>query len=293
MQQSQSQYQSFPPGVFGAGLGAPASGGFTPSCSQSSTFLAAATGITLTADKTNYDTMICGLVSDSEWNFDVLYIWAAPSATNAALINLANPGTYNGTTSGTVSFSAYNGYTGNGSTFYIDTGFNTSTAPSPNYTQNNANFGVYDLTNRSSGGGQYNAGNFGNSNTFLNDYQFSQAQAGINNGSSGIAVSVSSTQGLWNVTRPTLVSSSLFLNDSETAVQTVVDTTGSLNNNNFYFFAANGPPAELFTSSQLAAGWIGKGLAAADSCKISRRINTYMKNLATPINVFTNGGSAC
>src|ERR1700733_1014163 len=124
--------------------------GFTPSCSQSSTFLAAATGVTLAADKTNYDSLICGLVSDGEWNFDVLYIWAAPTQTNASLVNLAKPGTFNGTTSGTISFSAYVGYTGDNSSFSIDSGLNptsatsTNCAGSPCFTQNSGSIGVYN-----------------------------------------------------------------------------------------------------------------------------------------------------
>src|SRR5258706_278504 len=67
------------------GVGKPAAGGgFSPSCTESSNFLARATGITLTADKTNYDTLICGVVTDglccaaTGGVLDGLYIWAAP-----------------------------------------------------------------------------------------------------------------------------------------------------------------------------------------------------------------------
>src|SRR3974390_3125511 len=69
----------------GAGKGAPG-GAFTPSCSQSSNFLARATGVTSNTDKTNYDTMICGLVTDGVWSkLDALYVFAAVDRTTAKL----------------------------------------------------------------------------------------------------------------------------------------------------------------------------------------------------------------
>lgn len=271
----------------GAGLGAPSSGGgFTPSCSQSSTFLTAATGVTLTADKTNYDTMICGLVTDGNFSgLDVLYIFAAPTQSNAALINLANPGTFNGTTRGTVSFTAYQGYTGDASTFYVDSGFNPSTASSPNFVQNSATVGVYDLTNRSSGGN--NQWQAGNGNTNLAVLSFGAFTAEINSGTS-MGGANSNANGSYNMTRTSSSLESIFENSSETAVTSASDTSQSPSNANIVFF---GDTPALFSSDQLAAGWIGKGVTAVNSCKINNRINTYMASLSSPINVYSN--SAC
>jgi hypothetical protein len=60
-------------------------GGFTPSCSQSSAFLARTSGLD-TTHKTAYDTLICGLVTDALWSsLDALYIFATADATTAGL----------------------------------------------------------------------------------------------------------------------------------------------------------------------------------------------------------------
>lgn len=272
-------------------------GGFTPSCAQSSTFLAAATGVTLTADKTNYDTLICGMVSDGVWNFDVFYIWAAPTQATA-LINLANPGTFNGTTNGTVNFTAYQGYTGDGSTFYIDTGFNPTTATLPNFVQNSATVGAYDLTNRSTGTSMWAVGctvgacasgplfapyNGGNLNAFLNSTTAVGAGGPV------------SAQGAWNLTRTNATHAAVFLNSSETTVSFNTDTSTAATNANVIFFGFN--TGFGLTTDQLAAGWIGKGVGSeiggsgTDSCKINNRINTYMASLSAPKNVYSN--SAC
>lgn len=272
--------------------------GFTPSCSQSTTALAALVpaGVTLTADKTNYDTTICGLVSDGVWNFDVLYIWAAPTQA-AALINLANPGTFNGTTTGSVSFAAYQGFTGDGSTFYLDSGFNPTTATTPNYVQNSATVGVYILTNRSSG---VNVWNIGCSVGACTGGPLFFAYAGGNvsitiNSATAAATASASSQGAWNGTRTTSIGSAVFLNSGETAVSQTTDISISAANANIIFWGFN--TGFGLVTDQMAAGWIGNGVGGVNigdgvnSCKINNRINTYMANLAAPQNVYSN--SAC
>lgn len=286
-------------GLMFPGPGTPASsGGFTPSCSQSSTFLAAATGVTLTADKTNYDTLICGLVLDGVWNFDVLYIWAAPTQATA-LINLANPGTFNGTTNGTVSFAAYQGFTGDGSTFYIDSGFNPSTAPSPNYVLNSATVGAYILNARSSGSNIWNVGCTVGACTngpLFSAYNSSAPYLTINSANTLGGAAPTSSQGAWNGTRGNSTDLAIFLNSGETpTAQSNVATSVAVGTANIIFFGFN--TGFGLVTDQMAAGWITKGVgnsgagSGTNSCKINNRINTYMATLASPKNVYSN--SAC
>ena len=271
------------------GVGKPAAGGFTPSCSQSSAFLAAATTVTLTADKTRYDTLICGLVSDGVWNFDALYIWAAPDQTSA-LINLANPGTFNGTTHGTVSFSAYNGYTGDTSTFYIDTGFNPTTATTPNYTQNSASYGAYVLTSRITTHNWWAIGNAsGSSNEIFSPLSGGAGGNAQLNSTSSFNLNNANAQGAFNITRTTSSQELAYINSAESAAGFTSDTSSAPVNTNIIFFAFS--TGFGWTGDQMAAGWVSKGLAATDSCKINNRINTYMQTLTSPINVYSN--SAC
>lgn len=273
----------------GAGLGAPASG-FTPSCTPSSTFLAAATGVTLTADKTNYDTLICGLNTDGNLTgLDVLYIWAAPSATNAALINLANPGTFNGTVHATLTFSAYNGYTGDHNTGYIDTGFNPTTATSPNYVQNSATFGVYVLSSRTTNQNWWAIGNVAaSSGELFAPYNSTGGTAQLNSATQ-FSVNNANAQGAYNITRVNSSQEGSYINSGESFSGNTSDTSSAPINTNIIFFAFQ--PAFGNTGDQMAAGWIGKGVSAVNSCKINNRINTYMASLASPINVYSN--SAC
>lgn len=290
------------------GPGTPASsgGGFTPSCAQSSTFLAAATGVTLPADKMNYDTLICGLVSDGVWNFDVLYIWAAPTQATA-LINLANPGTFNGTTGVVVGscgsppcFTAYQGFTGDASTFYIDSGFNPTTATSPNFVQNSANVGAYILSARATGNLQWAVGCAASGCATSPGPLFAPSNGGSTTGAlnsaTGTTGSSSSAQGSWNVSRVSSSHESTFLNSAESEVSGASDTSAAVENGDILFFTLL--TGFGFTSDQIAAGWIGKGVGGAspgtdgvNSCKINNRINTYMATLASPKNVYSN--SAC
>lgn len=281
----------------GAGKGAPGGGGFTPSCAQSSTFLAAATDVTLTADKMNYDTTICGVAADFGGTLptDVWYIWAAPTQATA-LINVANPGTFNGTLHGTVSFTAYQGFTGDGSTFYIDSGFNPSTATSPNFVQNSATVGVYVLTNRTTPATVWNVG-CASGGCSPPGPLFSVLNSGGNmNGSINSATAAQTTsataQGAWNLTRTTAVGDAIFLNSSENPAAQSADTSVSVSTVDIIFFGFNSGFG--LTSDQMAAGWIGQGVGGVNpsdgvkSCKINNRINTYMATLATPKNVYSN-----
>jgi len=289
--------QGFFGGCFNCGNGPFASGSFTPSCSQSSTFLAAATGVTLTADKTNYDTLICGLVSDGVWNFDVLYIWAAPDLATSK-INLANPGTFNATTSGTVSFAAYQGFTGDGSTFSISSGFNPTTATSPNFVQNSATVGVYILTNRTTPATMWNVGCSVGGCTdgplFSAFSNVSTTTVSINSTTTSSNPALT-TQGAWNATRTTSAGEAVFRNSSKTSFSGGVDTSVAPTNANVIFFGFNGGFG--LTTDQMAAGWIGVGVggtgagSGVNSCKINNRINTYMATLSSPKNVYSN--SAC
>lgn len=270
--------------------------GFTPSCSQSSTFLAAAAGVILTADKTNYDTLICGLVSDGVWTFDALYIWAAPDQTTA-LINLANPGTFNGTTNGTVSFAAYQGFTGDGSTFYINSGFNPSTAVSPNFVQNSATVGVYILTSRASAANVWNVGcSVGAcaSGTLFSPLTNGAANLYLNSASPIGGGAQTNAQGAWNGTRTDATDVTIWLNSEKVSPVTQgVAVSVSPPNVNIIFFGFN--TGFGFVTDQMAAGWIGAGVgnaaAGVNSCKVNNRINTYMATLVSPKNVYSN--SAC
>lgn len=103
-------------------------------CSQATTFLARTSGLDATHQNA-YITMICGMVTDGTWTkFDILYITATADATTAGLNLVSTSFTLTNTSA---TFTADTGYAGNGTTAYLDTGYNPSTN-GVNFTQNSA-----------------------------------------------------------------------------------------------------------------------------------------------------------
>lgn len=132
----------------GAGLN-PSS--FVATCSESTTYFGR---VTLSnARKSQYNALICGLVTDSVWTIlDVLYIYATLDLTTA-LINLPNA-TYAGANASSLVFTTDRGFTGSGvDNQFLGTGFNPVTAASPNYTINSAHLSIWNLANVTGGTG--------------------------------------------------------------------------------------------------------------------------------------------
>ena len=85
-----------------------------------------------------YNNLITGLVNSGVWaKLDGLYVYAAADSPTA-LTNLVQS-SFGQTTHGSPSFATDTGYSGDGGTStYLDTGFDPTTATSPNFTQNSA-----------------------------------------------------------------------------------------------------------------------------------------------------------
>ena len=117
----------------------------------------------------SYDTLIKALKvvypgqTGSAWQrLDVLYDWATYDQ-NVSLLNVRQ-NAYNGTVSGTATWTFGKGWAGNGTNGYINSGFNPNTATSPNYVLNSAHVCVWPLT---VGAFQYVAGTASGSNQAL------------------------------------------------------------------------------------------------------------------------------
>jgi len=258
-----------------------AAAGFTPTSTESSDFLARATTIADDADKTIYDALISGLVADGDFStLDGLYIWRQDRT--AALLNLRQ-NAYNLTEHGTVSFSSSLGYTGNGTDFYLDTGFNPFSASSPQYTKDSASVGVYVQSNITSGtSGGYVLGADSTGTLHLAPFYSGNSIYAINGDNK--SVSSSTSQGLWVLTRTASNAFALYRNGSTTAVDTDTSASDFLPHANIFFFAENSGGANLPSAAQMSAGFIGSGLTSAAMARIAARINTFMT--AYGINVY-------
>jgi hypothetical protein len=97
------------------------------------------------------DTLVGSLKSAGVFTkLNFMHLYAAHDA-DAALINLINPGTFDGTISNSPTFTVDRGYTTNGTTSYIDCHFNPQTLTAP-YALNSASMGVWSLTSASTAG---------------------------------------------------------------------------------------------------------------------------------------------
>lgn len=237
-----------------------------------------------------YCTLIDGIVADGVWTkLDKLEIWAADIQGNA-LVNLKSSSFSPSTLTGTVSFSADHGFTGNAGNFFLDTGFNPNTAGG-NYTQDSASWGAYVLTSRAA---TANKSNFGadNSGAFTRVANLNVFDTGgggtvstfTNNATASSSAAPGTSQGSWGVSRTGATAGSITRNGAQ--VTTFVTASVGLPTANFYFFAVNIGGTFGAVADQMAAGYIGGGLTSAEQNNLSNRINIYMTNLPTPINVY-------
>lgn len=126
-------------------MGAMASGASSPYIAESVAYFAAMSSAPDATRKTALNTLIAALKTAGVWaKLDALYIMAAHDA-QAARVNALDPASV-ATVNGTLTFTTDRGYAGNGSTGYLNTGWNPTTASSPKYTQNSAHMGVWNRT---------------------------------------------------------------------------------------------------------------------------------------------------
>jgi hypothetical protein len=96
--------------------------------------------------KVTIDTMVKALVAAGVWDvLDVLHVYAAADA-QASRINWVDPGTYDGTSTAMPTFTADEGYTGNGTSSYVDSNFNPQMAVGANHVATAGHVAAWVLT---------------------------------------------------------------------------------------------------------------------------------------------------
>jgi hypothetical protein len=97
------------------------------------------------------DILVGSLKTAGVWTkLDALYILAAHDAQAAQQNWVADA--FNLTLANAPTFAVDQGYTGNGTTSYLETSFNPTTAVSPKFVQNDAHLGIWSLTDLPNGG---------------------------------------------------------------------------------------------------------------------------------------------
>lgn len=243
------------------------------------------TGSLSTTDTTNYTTLVCGLVTDGIFaKLDMLHIYAAINNTTA-LLNLISS-SFTGIEHGTLTFTAFTGYTGNGSTGYIDSQFKASTASSPKFTQDSASIGTYIRTSRTMQDNSSSIGEIGSGFTLIRPNQsggIGGARFGVDVGTVTI-VANGNAQGFLVASRTGASITNLYRNSSGTPISSPVTASSYLSNQFIFIGADNSGGPEAFSTDQIAAAIIGGGLSSTDFTNLSSRINTYMT--AYSVNVY-------
>ncbi len=249
---------------------------------QTTAFLARTSGLS-GAEIAAYKNLINGLVSDGVFSLlDALYIFATNTTTTANLNLISTSFGLTGATPPT--FIADQGYTGNGTTQFLDTGFIPSSSGVA-YTLNNASVGVYDLTNVAGGTSHNTIGaNDGNQVFIANNQNASQTFFGVNDSFPSVT-GPNTTQGFWVATRTSSSVQAVYRNGNTTALGTDATASSALPTVSIYIMAKNqSGSGTAFSNNQLSAAFIGGGLSAAQQQLISNRINAYMTAFA--INVY-------
>jgi hypothetical protein len=289
---------SFAQGGMMPGPGTPASSGGGRTCTDdtaSTNFLGRTSGLSNT-EKDAYCNMIKGLEADSiitgnlsgatgcGSKLDGLYIFATNTTTTA---NLNLCGTSFGLTShGTITFNADTGYTGNGPTGYLDTGFNLSTAGG-NLSLNSASLGTYILTNRTTNSAAVPIGAVSSSNYVIIQPLTGGVYTWEINAVSFPSVANSSTKAAWVSTRTGASAEASYKNGSSTAIATGSVTSVGLPNASLAILALNSSGTIVdFDSDQTAATFFGGALTGTQAAAVNNRINTYLcsfsQNVYTP-----------
>ena len=225
------------------------------------------------ARKTAYATLIDGLVADGVWALiDGLYILAAADAATART-NLKQS-SYGLTANGTITFSADHGYTGDGSTGWMNTGYDPSTAggnfPSSG---NSGTLASYNLTHQTDF--LYDLHSAGNVSFlaphFAGDIYSAIGGSGPNASAGGTAIGSSM------ISRTSSTTAQAYKNGATTgAVFTTATVGGSVGN--FALFASSGGSGG-FSGRQMAAAMFGGGLNGTQALAYMSRLNAYMTTL--------------
>lgn len=266
-------------------------GGFLPQAQQ---FFNRTTGLT-DAQKTKYNTMTGSMLSCPDGSnayaqLDALLLTDAPTST-IALTNIIQA-SYGGVVHGTMTFAANQGFTGNGSTGYIDTQFNPSTATSPNYSAAAATVGVGILTSRTA---TNSAGDFGAEFTyFFPNNGGNVTFFGINDNGIGNPTWITpNAQGLWVLNRIAGVAAVNLWQNATNLINFGGETFPAVDGHSFAVGAVNtNGVVSNFSTDQIGFYFIGGGLTTTQIVCVSNAINTFLAGDGNNLYPVTNGFTA-
>lgn len=257
--------------MLGLGMDAPLSASYT---AEATAYFAAMSVQPSGARKSTLDTLISSLKSSGVWaKLDWLTIHAAHDE-QAARVNAVNPAQV-ASVGVAPTFTTDRGYTGDGTTQYINTGWNPSTAGGK-FTQNDCSMGVWSGTDATSGA-QYDCGN---SDATINGRSGATAPITAQSAASSTPTLPASTSvGFTSWTRTSSTAGTAYKNGA--SMGAISTTSATLRNATFLICAANSSTtgtvtAGNFSTRRIQALCWGSQLSGAEQLALYNALATYM-----------------
>lgn len=228
------------------------------------------------------DSLVFRLKRDTIWSTrDVIYIFANLDS-NQAKINWKTPGTFNITTVATVTFTADQGYAGNGSTGYMKTGYIPFDTASHFGKINDMQADIY---NRSTT--QQNVYDFGALSNSNHSFALDIKDAGniymlVNDGTFS-AIGNANAQGFYSMNRTAYNTRTLYRNGSSVGTQTVNSLPAPPNVEIFIHSRNNAGAPNLFSTKQFSFFSVGSSLSATKISSFNTDVEWYMDRLGTGV----------
>lgn len=231
-----------------------------------------ASGDTLAA----LDTYIKGLKSAGVWGkLDVLYVPATNGDSDFATYNILDPNNFQATKVNSPTFTSLQGFTGDGSSSYLNTNYNPNDNGA-NYTLNNASYGYYVRVYNASGPTTAGARDESANNR---NYEVFGTISPINSNSNGI-FSNNTGNGFRHVNRSSSTNINRVINGTSESASL---TSSALASSDFYLLCLNDNSTPLgFSTSQISVFFIGGNLLteASDFYNLTQ---DYMTALGTEV----------
>jgi len=204
---------------------------------------------------------------------DCLYLLAANDSASA-LINWKSPGTFNASEVSSPTFTADRGFTGNGTSSYLDTNFKPSTATSPQFVQNSGHFGVWPRTNQQENSADIGCNDPGSADGGIFPRSTSDVFFyGVNDGF-GDSVSNANSSGFFVASRTGASSLAAYRNGASLATSATSST--GVGAANVIVCARDGGGFQASTRQEAAAS-IGSGLTSAEVSAFYVALLAYMQ----------------
>lgn len=223
------------------------------------------------------DTCVKAMKTAGVWTLmDALWMFAAADS-QAATINWVNPGGTAATPTTSPTFTADRGFNGDGSTSYVNTNFIPSAGT--NFTQNNAHFSNWDLTNRAADTTQSGVAQTGNGTISITPFFTGSLFVSRLNDSAGNTVASAGSNGHSLVSKTTGTTRNNFRNGASLGSSTsaVSATRASI----AIFIGGTNTNGTLTagTTDQYAMASVGAGLTGTQITNFYNALQTYLHAL--------------